>query len=137
MITLQRLDHLVLTVTDIKRTCDFYTSVLGCEIIRFHTSSGQARVALRLGSNSPQKINLHSRSNTFPPTAENPQTGSADLCFLTLTPISSVIEHLQQQQVAIVEGPVKRTGTLGPILSVYIRDPDGNLVEVANALYAD
>ncbi|MEM6450906.1 MAG: VOC family protein [Cyanobacteria bacterium P01_D01_bin.105] len=132
MLNLHRLDHLVLTVSNIERTCDFYNSVLGCEVIRFKTADSKERVALRIG-NSPQKINLHPAENSFQPAAQLPTPGSADLCFITLTPLEAVIQHLQSLQIPIIEGPVQRTGTLGPILSVYIRDPDGNLIEVANA----
>ncbi|MEO0647866.1 MAG: VOC family protein [Cyanobacteria bacterium J06650_10] len=129
--TLQRLDHLVLTVADIEATCRFYSQVLGCEIIRFCGDSGDSRRALRIG-HSAQKINLHSTANPLQPAAQTPQSGSADLCFITETPLTEFIEHFQQLGISIVEGPVPRTGTLGPILSVYIRDPDGNLIEIAN-----
>lgn len=132
MISLQRLDHLVLTVSDIEQTCNFYTSVLGCKVKLFKTSDGKERVALHIG-NSPQKINLHPAKHPFQPAAKRPTPGSADLCFITSTPIEAVIQHLQSLQIPIIEGPIQRTGTLGPILSVYIRDPDGNLIEVANA----
>ncbi len=129
MITLQQLDHLVLTVSDIEATCQFYSAALGCEVIGF----GQGRRALRI-SNSAQKINLHPAARPFQPAAQTPQPGSADLCFLTQTPLSDAIAHLKSLDIPILEGPVRRTGTLGPILSVYIRDPDGNLIEIANSL---
>ena len=129
MIDIQRLDHLVLTVANVETTCQFYAQVLGCQIITF----GNNRRALRFGS-SPQKINLHSAKRPFQPAARKPQPGSADLCFITSTPLDTVIEHLAKLNVPIVEGPIPRTGTLGPILSVYIRDPDGNLLEIANPL---
>jgi catechol 2,3-dioxygenase-like lactoylglutathione lyase family enzyme len=128
---IQRLDHLVLTVADIEATCDFYTQVLGFRII-----SWNGRYALQIGE-SPQKINLHAAGQPFQPAAQRPQIGSADLCFLTDTPLAAVIEHFDRLAVPIVTGPVQRTGTLGPILSVYVRDPDGNLIEVANALDAN
>ena len=136
MILLQQLDHLVLTVADIQQSCEFYSKALGCQIIHFKAANGQKRVAIRIG-NSPQKINLHSQDEPFPPVAKSPHPGSADLCFITPTPIDAVISHLQHLQISIVEGPIQRTGTLGPILSVYIRDPDGNLIEIATALYDD
>lgn len=120
-----RLDHLVLTVTSIKDTCDFYQQVLGMEIIRF----GNNRKALKFGE---QKINLHEAGKEFEPKARTPLPGSADLCFLTDTPIAEVIQHLEANQIEIEEGPVKRTGATAPIISVYIRDPDGNLIEVSN-----
>ena len=129
IINLDRLDHLVLTVTDIQRTCDFYVSVLGCQVIRFKSRDGTTRFALKMGA---QKINLHSADGPFLPAAKVPQPGSADLCFITSTPLDTVIAHFDAMKVPIIEGPVRRTGTLGPILSVYIRDPDGNLIEIAN-----
>lgn len=133
MIVLQQLDHLVLTVADVETTCKFYSMILGCQIIRFKVANGGDRVALQIG-NSPQKINLHPAKQPFEPKAQFPQPGSADLCFITSTPLESVTEHFAALSVPIIEGPVQRTGTLGPILSVYIRDPDGNLIEVANPL---
>lgn len=86
---------------------------------------------------SAQKINLHSAASPLQPAAKFPQPGTADLCFITTTPIANVVERFAQLDLPIIEGPVRRTGTFGPILSVYIRDPDGNLIEVANALDAD
>ena len=121
----------MLTVADVERSCQFYANVLGCEIVRFKTTSGEERTALRIGDR--QKINLHPVASPFQPAAQRPTPGSADLCFITSTPLEVVVDHLQQLQVPIIEGPVERMGTLGPILSVYIRDPDGNLVEVANS----
>lgn len=124
---IDRLDHLVLTVADIPHTCDFYTRVLGMEAIQF----GAGRWALRFGDH---KINLHQAGHEFEPKAERPTPGSADLCFTTPTPISAVIAHLQALGVAIVEGPVRRTGAICPLESVYVRDPDGNLIEISNLL---
>lgn len=126
MLNLQRLDHLVLTVADIDATCQFYTRVLGCELIRF----GEGRLALSIGDS--QKINLHPADAPFLPAAQTPKPGSADLCFLTAVPLREVIAHFQHLGIEIIQGPVQRTGTQGPILSVYIRDPDGNLIEIAN-----
>lgn len=136
MIALQQLDHLVLTVANIELTCDFYSKVLGCQIIRSKAASGEDRVALRIGD-SPQKINLHSAGRPFPPAAKTPQPGSADLCFVSSTPLKAAIAHFTISGVQIIAEPTQRTGTLGPILSVYIRDPDGNLIEVSNPLNAD
>lgn len=121
----ERLDHLVLTVRDVSATCAFYARVLGMT----ETTFGAGRKALAFGC---QKINLHLYQHEFEPKAASPMPGSADLCFITATPLTQVIEHLQASDVAILEGPVARTGALGPILSVYFRDPDGNLIEVAN-----
>jgi len=119
------LDHLVLTVRDIDATVDFYQRVLGMEAVTF----GAGRRALAFGR---QKINLHPASAPLKPHAATPMPGSADLCLLTSIPVAQVIEHLQRQFVTIEEGPVPRTGATGPILSVYFRDPDGNLIEVSN-----
>lgn len=125
MITIDRLDHLVLTVADIDATCEFYGRVLGMERITF---GPERRVALEFGA---QKINLHKAGAEFEPRAERPVPGSEDICFITVTPIADVVAQLEQAGVAIVEGPVPRTGATGPMTSVYVRDPDGNLVEIA------
>ena len=124
---ISHLDHLVLTVANLDKTIDFYTRVLGMSVVTF----GQNRKALVYGS---QKINLHELGKEFEPKARQVQAGSADLCFIAATPLPQVIEHLQAQRVDILEGPVERTGAVGKILSVYIRDPDGNLLEIANYL---
>lgn len=119
------LDHLVLTVADIRTTANFYARTLGMETVTF----GEGRTALSFGS---QKINLHESGHEFEPKAQYPKPGSADLCFITSTPLTEVIEHVSSCDVTIIEGPVRRTGATGPILSIYFRDPDGNLIEVAN-----
>ncbi len=124
---IDRLDHLVLTVKDIPVTCEFYSNVLGMDIVTF----GEDRKALVFGA---QKINLHERGKEFEPKAHRPTPGSADLCFITKTPLTDMIEHLGRYRVEIIEGPVKRTGAVGQILSVYFRDPDMNLIEVSNYL---
>lgn len=122
---IDRLDHLVLTVRSIDNTARFYERVLGMEVVTF----GQGRVALQFGM---QKINLHQVGKEFEPKADRPTPGSADLCFITGLPVEKVVEHLHACGVAVLEGPVPRTGALGPIRSVYFRDPDDNLVEVSN-----
>jgi catechol 2,3-dioxygenase-like lactoylglutathione lyase family enzyme len=122
---LDRFDHLVLTVRDIDATCAFYTHVLGMRVVTF----GAGRKALSFAN---QKINLHEAGHEFEPKALYPTPGSADLCFITRTPIEQVIEHLHACNVPIIEGPVPRTGATGPIISAYFRDPDGNLLEVSN-----
>lgn len=127
------LDHLVLTVADIDATVEFYTHALGMRAESFIPAEGAARMALRFG---PQKINLHQKGAEFRPHAGQVQTGSADLCFLSETPVSDWQAHLAAQGIAIEEGPVLRTGAEGPILSIYLRDPDGNLIEVSNRLAA-
>ncbi|MHB1372221.1 MAG: VOC family protein [Pseudomonadaceae bacterium] len=124
---IDHLDHLVLTVADIETTVDFYTRVLGMQAVTF----GEGRKALVFGQ---QKINLHQAGREFEPKAERPTPGSADLCFIVATPLEQVIAHLKAQQVAILEGPVQRTGATGPIRSVYVRDPDFNLIELSNPL---
>ncbi|ARV45852.1 glyoxalase [Bacillus subtilis] len=121
---IKRLDHLVLTVQNLQETIDFYTSVLGMEEETF----GEGRKALHFGN---QKINLHEAGHEFEPKAKHPLPGSADLCLISDEPISKVLEHLKKTNVNVEEGPVKRTGALGPILSVYIRDPDQNLIEIS------
>lgn len=121
------LDHLVLTVADLEATCAFYQRVLGMEVVTF----GAGRKALAFGA---QKINLHQAGREFEPKAQRPTPGSADLCFLTSVPLAQVQTHLAASSVAITEGPVQRTGAQGPILSVYFRDPDQNLIEVSNRL---
>ncbi|WP_339235189.1 VOC family protein [Bacillus sp. FSL K6-1012] len=124
---IKRLDHLVLTVKNLQETIRFYTSVLGMQEETF----GSGRKALRFGN---QKINLHEAGHEFEPKAQHPLPGSADLCFITDEPINKVVEHLTKMNVNIEQGPVKRTGALGPIISVYIRDPDQNLVEISEYL---
>lgn len=125
IVNIDRLDHLVLTVTDIAATCAFYSRVLGMEVVTF----GTGRTALVFGS---QKINLHAKGKEFEPKAATPTPGSADLCFISSTPLAEVLAHLRQCRVPVLEGPVPRTGATGPIVSVYFRDPDANLIEVSN-----
>ncbi|MDE0983343.1 MAG: VOC family protein [Yoonia sp.] len=124
MISIDRLDHLVLTVADIDRTCAFYCEILGFEITIF----GADRKALTFGA---QKFNLHQLGNEFEPKAACATAGSADLCLITTTPISDVVSQLELASVSIEEGPVARTGATGPIMSIYIRDPDQNLIEIS------
>lgn len=124
---LTKLDHLVLTVKDIEDSISFYTNILGMKAITFAGN----RKALKFGE---QKINLHQLGKEFEPKAGNPTPGSADLCFLTDIPIPEITRHLRQHNAEIIEGPVERTGATGPILSIYLRDPDYNLLEIANLL---
>ncbi len=124
---IDRLDHLVLTVRDIGATCDFYARVLEMEVVAF----GAGRKALQFGR---QKINLHERGKEFDPKAASPTPGSGHLCFITEVPLPQVMDHIRSCGVEILEGPVRRTGAVGPIESIYIRDPDGNLIEVSNYL---
>jgi catechol 2,3-dioxygenase-like lactoylglutathione lyase family enzyme len=121
---ISHLDHLVLTVRNIEKTVEFYQSVLAMEKISF----GDGRVALLFGD---QKINLHQQGREFEPNAGNACSGSADLCFILNTTIDDAIDHLTSCGVEIIEGPVARTGARGPIVSIYFRDPDQNLIEVS------
>ena len=122
---IDKLDHLVLTVRDIQSSIDFYTTVLGM----VETNFAGNRKGLRFGS---QKINLHSRNEKIEPRAGQPTPGSADLCFTTDIPLDQVVSHCRACGVEIIAGPVKRSGASGDIISVYLRDPDGNLIELAN-----
>ncbi|EOR03117.1 VOC family protein [Acinetobacter genomosp. 15BJ] len=124
---IRHLDHLVLTVADIEITCQFYQSALNFEVITF----AENRKALQFGH---QKINLHQLGKEFEPKALRPTAGSADLCFIAETSLDKVIAHLQAQNIDIIEGPIERTGAMGKILSVYLRDPDQNLIEISNYL---
>lgn len=124
---MNKLDHLVLTVADIDRTVSFYQSVLGMKKVEY----GGGRVALQFGD---QKINLHKYKEEFSPKSHSPTPGSADLCFITDTKIDQAIAHVRKVGVEILEGPINRTGANGPILSFYFRDPDQNLIEVANEI---
>ncbi len=124
---ISHIDHIVLTVRNIKVTVDFYQTTLGMEIETF----GEGRTALKFGS---QKINLHEYGKEFEPKAESPTPGSVDLCFITDTVISEAMQLVRDQGILIIEGPVKKTGAQGPIESFYFRDPDLNLIEVSNYL---
>lgn len=121
---IDRLDHLVLTVSDLGATVDFYTRVLGMAEVTF----GAGRKALMFGSS---KINLHEAGHEFEPKADRPTPGSADLCLITADSLEQVVDDLAAHGVPIEEGPVDRTGATGPIRSVYFRDPDRNLIEVS------
>ena len=123
------LDHLVLTVKDIDATVSFYSKSLGMDVVTFAGN----RKALSFGV---QKINLHQHNQEFEPKAQTPTPGSADLCFITSVPLPEVVHHLSSCNVGVIEGPVQRTGAIGPILSIYFRDPDMNLIEVSNRVHA-
>jgi catechol 2,3-dioxygenase-like lactoylglutathione lyase family enzyme len=120
-----RLDHIVLTVDSIDATIDFYRRAIGLEVVTF----GDGRRALQLGE---QKVNLHEAGHELEPKARRPTAGSADFCIVTDEPIADVTERFRRLGIPIEEGPVGRTGALAPLLSIYIRDPDENLVEIAN-----
>lgn len=129
-IEISHLDHLVLTVHDIPTTCEFYRR-LGMEVVTFGDRGvpERYRFALQFGQ---QKINLHQTGQEFEPKAQCPTWGSADLCFLVRTPIESVMTFLESQGIAVESGVVSRTGSTGKLRSIYIRDPDGNLLELSN-----
>ncbi|KGH45959.1 virulence protein [Modestobacter caceresii] len=121
---IDRIDHLVLTVADLDRTLDFYTQVLGMTAETF----GEGRTALRFGR---QKINLHVRGAEFEPRAAHAGTGAADFCLVTEDPLDQVRDELAAHGVPIEVGPVTKQGALGEMRSVYVRDPDANLVEIS------
>jgi len=127
MIKIDRIDHIVLTVFDLDRTIDFYSRVLGMEPVTF----AGGRRGLSFGR---QKFNLHQAGREFEPKALKPAPGTIDLCLITESPLADVMESLKGHGVAIIDGPVDKTGAMGPIKSVYFRDPDGNLIEVSNYL---
>lgn len=123
-VTIERIDHIVLTVASIDRACEFYGRVLGMQVVRF----GEGRTALAFGA---QKINLHEAGREYSPRADRPTPGSADLCLVSAVPLDDAIAHLETCGVGIIEGPVAKTGALGPIRSIYFRDPDLNLIEIS------
>jgi catechol 2,3-dioxygenase-like lactoylglutathione lyase family enzyme len=124
---IKAIDHFVLTVASVEANCEFYARVLGMDVVEF--SGG--RKALAFGN---QKINLHEAGREFEPKANSPAPGSGDFCLIAESSLAEVMAHLEREGVVIEEGPVDRTGATGPIRSVYFRDPDGNLVEVANCI---
>lgn len=122
---IDRLDHLVLTVASIEAAAEFYTRVLGMGVVTF----GAGRTALTFGTS---KINLHEAGKEFEPKARRPTPGSADICLIVEDGIAEVMAELAAAGVGTEEGPVPRTGATGPITSCYLRDPDGNLIELSN-----
>lgn len=124
-VAIDRIDHLVLTVADVEATCAFYQDVLGMTPVTF----GAGRRALRFGG---QKINLHPAGRELEPRARTPTPGSGDLCLITSTPLAEVEAHLRARGIELLEGgATQRSGATGPIMSLYFRDPDGNLIEVS------
>jgi len=124
---IKQLDHMVLTVASIEASCRFYHDILGMEIIQF----GAGRKALKFGQ---QKFNLHQAGNEFKPRAKYPTPGASDFCLISDTPLKLIMSELNQHNIAIEEGPVSRTGATGKLHSIYIRDPDNNLIEIANSV---
>jgi catechol 2,3-dioxygenase-like lactoylglutathione lyase family enzyme len=122
---IDRIDHIVITAFDVERTIDFYSRVMGMEPITF----AGGRRGLAFGR---QKINLHQSGREYEPKALKPTPGSMDLCFVSESPLVDVIAELKANGVVIADGPVPKTGALGPMMSVYFRDPDGNLIEISN-----
>lgn len=131
MLSFTHIDHLVLTVGNIPVSLEFYARVLGMHAIQFIDADGNERIALKFGD---QKINLHELGKEFVPHADKPTAGSADLCLVTDTDLQQAITYVRECGVDIIEGPVERSGATGKLLSFYIRDPDLNLIEIANAL---
>ena len=127
---IDHIDHIVLTTRDKAACVRFYTEVLGMKLTTFKTPT-EERFAFRFGN---QKINVHEWGKEFTPRAHVAAPGTQDLCFIASVSLEKVIEKLTSSKIAILEGPVSKTGATGPILSVYFRDPDLNLVEVSNAV---
>jgi catechol 2,3-dioxygenase-like lactoylglutathione lyase family enzyme len=131
---ISHLDHLVITTADEAACVDFYTRVLGMSLKSFIGGTPPVeRKAFKFGS---QKINLHIKGREFEPKAKLPTPGALDLCFIASVPLSAVISRVKDCGWPIIEGPVRRTGATGPILSVYLRDPDGNLIEISEPVTA-
>ena len=124
---LDKLDHLVLPVSEIDRISEFYTKHLGMHKRTF----GDGRVALHFGD---QKINLHSAGWDYEPKAAVSIAGSADLCFIVVESVEAIRLHLEESGIDVIEGPIKRTGAIGELCSIYFRDPDGNLIELSNRI---
>jgi len=124
---IDRIDHIVLTTRDRDACIRFYTGILGMRLEKFTTPT-EERLALKFGN---QKINLHEWGREFDPRAHVPVPGSLDLCFIASAPLEEVIAKLAGAGVKIMQGPVMKTGAAGPIRSVYVRDPDLNLIEIS------
>jgi catechol 2,3-dioxygenase-like lactoylglutathione lyase family enzyme len=129
---IHHLDHLVLTTAHETECIDFYTRVMGMTLETFVGGTPPVeRKAFRFGS---QKINLHIQGKEFEPKAYRPTPGSADLCFISDRPLEQVQQRLAEEDWPVIEGPVMRTGAVGKIRSVYVRDPDQNLIEISEYL---
>ena len=130
---LEKIDHVVITVKNLNKTLDFYTNILGMKLEKFSSSlnNNQIRYAVSFGS---QKINIHEEKKPHKPNALHPHSGSMDICFISNNKINEWVHHLVKKGINIEIGPEKKTGALGPILSIYIRDPDFNLIEISNQL---
>jgi len=132
-VKLDKIDHVVITVKNLNKTIDFYTNILGMKLEEFSPTldDNQIRYAVSFGS---QKINIHEEKKPFKPNALHPYSGSMDICFISKNKINDWVHHLVKKGINIEIGPEKKTGALGPILSIYIRDPDFNLIEISNQL---
>ena len=127
---IKSIDHLVLTSKNIDETIRFYCDILGMELERFMPTDGSpVRLALRFGH---QKINLHNAGSPYIPHAQNPVPGAVDICFLTDLLLDDWLDTFRTHKVPIENGPTKKTGATSPLLSIYVRDPDGNLIEISN-----
>ena len=129
----EKIDHVVITVKDLNKTIDFYTNALGMKLEKFSSSldNNQIRYAVSFGF---QKINIHEEIKPIKPNALNSSSGSMDICFISKNKINDWVHHLVKKGINIEIGPERKTGALGPILSIYIRDPDFNLIEISNQL---
>ena len=126
------IDHVVITVSDINKSIDFYSNILGMELHEFLSSTDNVkRKSLKFGK---QKINLHEASKPFKPHAINPIPGAMDICFLSEINIDNWIKRFSKFNINIEDGPVQKTGANGPIRSIYVRDPDKNLIEISNKI---
>jgi catechol 2,3-dioxygenase-like lactoylglutathione lyase family enzyme len=124
---IDHIDHIVLTTRDKEACIRFYTEVLGMELVRFRTPT-EERLAFKFGA---QKINVHEWGKEFAPRAHVAAPGTLDLCFIAAVGLDEVIRKLRQHVIPVIEGPVAKTGARGPIRSIYVRDPDLNLVEIS------
>jgi len=124
---IDRIDHIVLTTRDRDACIRFYTGILGMRLEKFSTPT-EERLALKFGN---QKINLHEWGREFDPRAHVPVPGSLDLCFIAAVPLEQVVRKLKDARVKIIEGPVMKTGAVSKLRSVYVRDPDLNLIEIS------
>src|ERR1043165_2053565 len=124
---IDHIDHIVLTTRDLQGCLRFYTEVLGMKLEEFRTPT-EKRLALKFGN---QKTNVHQSGKEFPPRPHVAAPGTLDLCFIASVPLDEVIQELKAAKIPILEGPVKKTGAKGPMMSVYVRDPDLNLVEIS------
>lgn len=124
------IDHIVLTSKDVDKTIKFYTQILGMTLERFPVANEKnERLALKFGN---QKINIHDASSPFSPHAANPTSGSVDICFLSHIDLKEWGKIFAANKITIENGPVRKTGATGSLMSLYVRDPDGNLIEISN-----